>query len=285
MNDLRWPAPAKINLFLHVVGARADGYHELQTLFQFLDFGDELRFEIRPDGRIAQTKPLPGIAVAEDLNLRAARLLQKHSGCSMGVDITVTKRIPVGGGLGGGSSNAATVLVALNALWDIGLSLEELAEIGLQLGADVPVFVRGHCAWAEGVGERLTPMEAAETPVLVVCPGVAVATAVVFRAPDLTHHTPPIRIQGFSMAQTRNDCEPVARRLFPEVGAVLDFLAAHAPARMSGTGACCFALCESREEAQALAAVVPARWSSFVAERRNHSPLHEMAARVERIEL
>jgi 4-diphosphocytidyl-2-C-methyl-D-erythritol kinase len=188
----RWPAPAKINLFLHVLGRRDDGYHVLQTLFQFLDYADELHFQLRADGVIGRTCELAGVAAPDDLVVRAANLLRSRAGVSMGVDITVNKLLPLGGGLGGGSSNAATVLVALNELWQTGLSPAELAALGLELGADVPVFVYGHAAWAEGIGERLTPYDTDESPVLVIDPGCRVPTGVVFGDPELTRDTPGI---------------------------------------------------------------------------------------------
>ncbi len=268
-----WPAPAKINLFLHVVGRRPDGYHLLQTLFQFLDYGDELAFRLRDDAVIRRLRDLPGVPEADDLVVRAARLLQAATGCGRGVVIEVEKRIPLGGGLGGGSSNAATVLVALNRLWGTGLDATALAALGVRLGADVPVFVHGQAAWAEGVGERLTPYAPAETAVLVIHPGCHVPTAAVFGAPDLTRTTPLLRIHDFSRACVHNDCEPVTRRLYPEVARALDWLAPRAPARMSGTGACVFACFDTLNAAQAVGAEVPSEWTWFAAWRRNESPL------------
>ncbi|MEQ8663911.1 MAG: 4-(cytidine 5'-diphospho)-2-C-methyl-D-erythritol kinase [Gammaproteobacteria bacterium] len=274
-----WPAPAKINLFLHVTGRRADGYHLLQTLFQFLEVADRLDFGIRADGRIERASALPGVAAEDDLVVRAARLLKAHTGCAFGADIHVHKVLPLGGGLGGGSSDAATVLVALDILWGLELGVDALAALGLELGADVPVFVRGHSAWAEGVGEILAPCEPDEGAILVVTPACAVSTARVFADPDLTRHTPPIKMPSFSLARSRNDCEPVTRRLYPPVGAALDWLARHAPARMSGTGASVYAFFDRLEQAEAVARQVPAPWRALATRRVNRSPLRERATR------
>lgn len=280
LGSTRWPAPAKINLFLHVVGRRADGYHLLQTLFQFLDYGDQLHFDLRPDGRIRRVHELPGVPPDQDLVVRAARLLQAKSGVTQGADIRVEKLLPMGGGLGGGSSNAATALVALNELWQARLGVAALAKLGLALGADVPVFVHGQAAWAEGVGERLTPYEAEEASVLVVHPGCQVPTAMIFDHPDLTRDTPPIKLHDFSLARSHNDCEPVTRRLYPEVGRALDWLARYAPARMSGTGACVFARFATPREALAVATEVPAEWAWFTARCCNRSPLQDRLAAI-----
>ena len=268
-----WPAPAKINLFLHVTGRRADGYHLLQTLFQFVDFCDELDFSLRADGDVRRLSALSGVPPEHDLVVRAARLLQSASGSRQGVDIRVRKRVPLGGGLGGGSSDAATVLVALNELWGTGLDSPALAALGLQLGADVPVFVHGQAAWAEGVGEILTPCPSAETAVLVITPPCQVETARVFTAPDLTRHTPPIKMPAFSLTGSGNDCERVTRRLYPEVGEALDWLSRFAPARMSGTGASVYALFDELDQAAEVAHQVPPTWRHFCAKRLNRSPL------------
>ncbi len=268
-----WPAPAKINLFLHIVGRRPDGYHLLQTHFQFLDHGDELRFAVRADGAIRRVTDLPGVPAEADLVVRAAQALQAASGCRLGADIAVEKRLPMGGGLGGGSSNAATVLVALDRLWGTGLGVEALASLGLTLGADVPVFVRGEAAWAEGVGERLIPLAADEPWCVVIHPACEVPTAAVFKHPELTRDTPAMTIPGLPPDLMHNDCEPVTRRLYPAVGAALDWLSGHAPARMSGTGACIFASFDTREAALTVGRLVPAPWSWFVARRCNRSPL------------
>jgi 4-diphosphocytidyl-2-C-methyl-D-erythritol kinase len=275
---LTLPAPAKLNRMLHITGRRADGYHALQTLFQFLDHGDTLHFSRRDDGALRLTPSLPGVAAEDNLILRAGRLLQAETGRRYGADIHVEKRLPMGGGLGGGSSDAATTLLGLNALWGLGLSCDRMADLGLSLGADVPVFVHGHAAWAEGVGERLTPV-ALDTPwFLVLHPGVAVATGAVFEAPQLTRHTPPITmaraLQG-GAGSWRNDCETTVCRLHPEVGLALDWLSARAPAGLTGTGACLFATLDDREAAARLLAEVPGRWTAFMARGLNRSPLHD----------
>ncbi len=277
-----WPAPAKVNLFLHVVGRRADGYHLLQTMFQFLSMGDDLEFAVRGDGEIRRLNELPGVPAETDLVVRAARLLQLATGTSHGANIRTHKRLPLGGGLGGGSSNAATVLVALNELWDTHLSLAALATLGLQLGADVPVFVHGQAAWAEGVGERLTPVDLPEPWFLVIHPACQVPTGAVFGDPELTRNTPVSTIHGLSLATAHNDCEPVTRRLFPAVAQALDWLAKFARARMSGTGACIFAEFESEAAATLVADQVPVQWTRFVAAGRNRSPLCERLALAQR---
>lgn len=265
-----WLAPAKLNLFLHITGRRADGYHRLQTVFQFLDFGDRLRFAVREDGRIRLRTPLPGVPPERDLSVRAARLLQAASGTPLGVDITLDKRLPLGGGLGGGSSDAATTLVALNRLWGTGLDAAALAELGLRLGADVPVFVRGRAAWAEGVGERLTPVDLPEPWYLVLCPPVHVSTAEVFSAPQLQRDCPPITIRDFLAGRpTRNVCEPVVRARHPEVAAALEALSAFGEARMTGTGACGFVAFERQTQARDALAALEARWPGFVARGMN----------------
>src|SRR3972149_2176147 len=268
-----WPAPAKLNLFLHVVGRRSDGYHLLQTVFQFLDYSDQLRFSVRSDGRMLRHSNYSDINPEDDLVIRAARALQAETGCALGVEITVTKQLPMGGGLGGGSSNAATTLVALNQVWSLGLSTDRLAGIGLSLGADVPVFVRGHAAWAEGVGDLLTEIELEECWYLVINPGCIVPTAGIFSSPDLTRNTPAITIRDFLKSGGHNDCEPVVRRLYPEVAAVLDWLEQYAGARLTGTGACVFAGFSNKEQAEKIHASLPSNWQGFVASGLNCSPL------------
>ena len=277
----RWPAPAKINLFLHVIGRRSDGYHLLQTHFQFLDYGDYLGFNITHDGRVTRANDLADIPVDKDLIVRAARLLQPFAKGNVGVSIFVDKLLPAGGGLGGGSSDAATTLVALNELWETGLTQDELAEIGLQLGADIPVFVHGHAAWAEGVGERLIPLNAPEGPVLVVYAGEMVSTSEVFSHPELTRDTPAIKIHDLASVTLVNDCEDITRRIYPEVGKVLDRLGQHADARMSGTGACIFAAFESISQALSVVERMPEPWAWFVAERCNISPLIEKLRKIQ----
>ena len=280
MTAQTWPAPAKINHFLHIVGRRADGYHLLQTVFQFLDLADELRIAATADGQVRCAGNYPQASAPEDLAFRAARALQQAGGVSQGAEIYVRKRIPIGGGLGGGSSDAATTLTALNRLWGLGLSAEQLAEIGLSLGADVPVFVHGFAAWAEGVGERLSPIVLPENWFLLIHPNCRVATAAVFQAPDLRRDGPRIAQRDFLAGAGRNDCEPVTRRVYPEVGAALDWLAARgAKARLSGTGASVFAAFSREDEARALLAELPAKWRGFATRGRNRSPLLDAAAR------
>ena len=271
--SIGWPAPAKINLFLHITGQRSDGYHLLQTLFQFLEVGDELGFEVRSDGVINRTVAVPGVPASEDLVVKAATLLQQHSGTNLGADIAIDKRLPMGGGLGGGSSDAATVLVALNELWSLGLPRSRLAEIGLVLGADVPVFVLGRAAWAEGVGEILEPADLKQTAVVVITPACQVDTTCVFRDADLTRNTRPITMHAASLPGTGNDCEPVTRRLYPEVGEALDWLSQFAEARMSGTGSSVFASFDNMGEAAEVARQVPQCWTCITTRRINRSPL------------
>lgn len=271
--SLVWPAPAKLNLFLHITGRRADGYHLLQTVFQFLEYGDDIRFAIREDGAIRRHGDVPSVPEAADLMVRAAQLLKAETGCPLGADIGITKRLPMGGGLGGGSSDAATVLVALNQHWGLGLDTDRLAALGLALGADVPVFVRGVAAWAEGVGEVLTPVAPAEPWYLVVKPPVEVPTGAVFGAPELTRDCLPITIPDFLSGRGSNVCEPVVRRHFPEVGKVLDWLGQHGDARLTGTGSCVFVAFEARASAEAVMTGLPATWQGFVARGTNRSPL------------
>lgn len=286
MNTTLWPAPAKLNLFLHVVGRRADGYHDLQTVFQFLDLEDSVAITPRPDGRVRRVSTLPEVSEDDDLVVRAARLLQEETGTAQGADIVVEKRIPMGAGLGGGSSDAATTLVALDKLWGLHLGVARLASLGLRLGADVPVFVGGTSAWAEGVGERLEPVEL-ETPwYLVVNPGCAVSTARVFSDPALTRDSTPLRIRDFLaaggertlslralMAGARNDCEPVVRALYPEVDEALRWLSRCGDARMTGTGGCVFAPFREQERARACLRALPEGWDGFVARGLNRSNL------------
>jgi 4-diphosphocytidyl-2-C-methyl-D-erythritol kinase len=271
-----WPAPAKLNLCLHVTGRRADGYHLLQTVFQLIDVCDEILVDVVPGGAIRRPEGPAGVAPDADLAVRAARLLQTVSGCRLGAELRVRKRIPAGGGLGGGSSDAATVLVALNALWGLDWPVERLAALGLQLGADVPVFVHGRSAWAEGVGERLAPIELPAAWYLVVCPDCAVSTAEIFSAPELTRNTPETTISGFLSTGGRNDCEPVVRRRYPAVAAALDWVSARSgdyPAKLTGTGGCVFAAFGTEGEARAALAGLPPRWTGFAARGLAESPL------------
>ena len=266
-----WPAPAKLNLFLHVTGRRADGFHNLQTLFQLLDWGDEIGIEVSDDARIECVAGPATIAPEDDLTVRAARALQQATGTRRGARIRVRKRIPLGGGLGGGSSDAATTLRVLNRLWKSGLTQADLARIGTTVGSDVPVFLYGSSAWGSGRGEQLTPIELPPAWYLIVHPGVAVATASIFQAPELTRNSPLVTMRGFSQAQTRNDCEPVVRQSFPEVAAALDWLGPGA--RLSGTGSCVFVAFDDAAAAERVAARVPDEWTSFVARGVNRSPL------------
>jgi 4-diphosphocytidyl-2-C-methyl-D-erythritol kinase len=277
-----WPAPAKLNLFLHILGRRADGYHELQSCFQFVDLCDELVFNVRSDGKILRHTEIADVAEEADLCVRAARALQQASGTSLGVDISLLKRIPVGGGLGGGSSDAATCLVALNHLWGLNRSTDELAALGLKLGADVPVFVRGRVAWAEGVGERITllypPLAPLETNYLILKPNVFVSTALVFQDPELTRNSAPITIHGFLATGGRNDCWNVVRRRFAEVARAFDWLSRFGPARLTGTGACVFLACETEARGREILREVPPAWTAFLARGLNDSPLLERLA-------
>jgi len=270
-----WPAPAKLNLFLHVTGRRRDGYHELQTVFQLLDLCDTLSFEPREDGLVERVSGNEGVDPAEDLTLRAARLLRDRTGTRSGVSLSVHKRIPLQGGLGGGSSDAATTLVALNELWRTGLGVDALAELGLVLGADVPVFVRGRSAWAEGVGEILTAVDLPARWFAVVRPAVAVSTAEVFQAAELTRNSPKITIRGFLQMGGHNDCEPVVAARHPEVRRAIEWLGRSGAARMTGTGSCVFAAFPTRDEAAAALAGLPEGWQGFVARGLATSPLLE----------
>ena len=279
VGQTHWPAPAKLNLFLHVTGRRADGYHELQTLFQLIDLADEMALTVREDGVIERPAGPIDVMPEDDLAVRAARALKAATGSPLGVSIRLRKRIPVGGGLGGGSSDAATALLALNELWGCGLSNPELARLGLPLGADVPVFIKGSSAWAEGVGERLTPVTLPEAWYVIVHPGVHVRTGRVFQSPELTRNSSLITIRAFFESGGRNDCEPVVRTQFPQVAEALEWLGRYAGAHLTGTGSCVFAACASAIEAERLAARVPDRWKSYVARGLNTSPVHDRLKR------
>lgn len=278
MHELTLPAPAKINRFLHITSQRDDGYHELQTLFQFIDLADTLSFTLRSDRQIIVDAKIPGLQVKENLITLAAKALQQATNSTHGVEIELTKRIPLGGGLGGGSSDAATTLLALNKLWQLKLSLGQLAQIGLQLGADVPVFVHGHSAWAEGIGEQLTPLEAPESWLLLIVPPVQISTVEIFFDQALSRDTAPCRITTSLVDTGKNDCEPVVRRLYPEVSLALDWLNEFALARMTGTGSCVFAPLADKAAAQKLADRVAtelgASYKGFVVRALNVSPLH-----------
>lgn len=268
------PAPAKLNLFLHVTGRRPDGYHTLQTAFRLLDWGDSLSFTLREDGQVRRVSELAEVEPEADLVVRAARLLQAETGTGLGVDIEVCKRLPMGGGLGGGSSDAATVLMALNRLWQLGLSRGRLQELGLRLGADVPFFVFGRNAFAEGVGEKLLPVALARAWYVVISPQVSVPTAAIFAAEELTRNTPPIKIADFAAVATRNDLEPVARARFPAVGAVIDWLQQYGPARMTGSGACVFVEVASEAAAREVVSACPPEWRGWWAKSLDVHPLH-----------
>ncbi|AZZ46460.1 4-(cytidine 5'-diphospho)-2-C-methyl-D-erythritol kinase [Pseudomonadaceae bacterium SI-3] len=280
MLALTLPAPAKLNLMLHILGRRADGYHELQTLFQFLDYGDELTFRPRADGQIRLHTDLPGVDHDSNLIVRAARLLQTHSGCAQGADIELSKHLPMGGGIGGGSSDAATTLLGLDHLWQTHLGEDTLAEIGLALGADVPVFVRGRAAFAEGVGERLQPVELNEPWYLVIAPQVSVSTAEIFSDPELTRNTPAITVRSLLAGGGHNDCQPVVERRYPEVRNALSLLNKFVPARMTGTGACVFGSFPNKGEADKVCRQLPADLPAFVAQGRNISMLHRKLAQL-----
>ena len=281
------PAPAKLNLFLHVIGRRPDGYHLLQTVLQLVDHCDYLDFSLRMDGLIQRATEVPGVMPDEDLTVRAARLLQESAqarwGKSLpGVDITINKRLPLGGGLGGGSSDAATTLIALNYLWQTGFSRMELMTLGLKLGADVPFFLFGQNAFAEGVGEVLTPLETGESWHVVIEPGVSVPTASIFAAPDLTRNTKPVKITDFSPGVVlaggfgRNDLQPVVARRFEPVAAALKWLAQHGEARMTGSGACVFCAFPDELAADAVLRNVPQHWKTWKARAIARHPMHAL---------
>ena len=272
-----YPAPAKLNLFLHVVGRRADGYHLLQTAFRLVDHGDSLRFSPRADGEVRLATLLPGVPPESDLTVRAARLLQAETGCRQGVEIAVDKRLPMGGGLGGGSSDAATVLLALNHLWRLGLPRAQLQQIGLTLGADVPVFVGGRNAFAEGVGEALQPLDLMPAWYVVLEPPVAVPTAAIFGAPELKRDTAPMAVADWAPGVGINDLQAVAVARFPPVADHLRWLAGYGDARMSGSGACVFAEFDSSQAAQAVLAELPATMVGWVAAGLERHPLWALA--------
>ena len=280
---MKLSAPAKLNLFLHITGRRADGYHNLQTLFQLLDYGDELVFSPRGDGRIAIEPAIPGVPLAQNLIYRAAQLLRRHSGRRLGAHIQLLKKLPVGGGLGGGSSDAATALVGLNQLWQLNLAVGQLAELGLQLGADVPVFVRGQTAWGEGVGEQLTPLQTPPDWFLVIAPDCHVDTGKVFSHQALTRDTPILKIRAsFERGAAdlwRNDCQGVVEMLYPEVKTAREWLQQYdANARMTGTGACVFARFASQQAALSALAERPDNTRGFVARGVDRSPLCEIGS-------
>ncbi|WP_205622148.1 4-(cytidine 5'-diphospho)-2-C-methyl-D-erythritol kinase [Aestuariibacter salexigens] len=277
-----WPSPAKLNLFLHITGRNDRGYHNLQTLFQMLDYGDEIQFDINTSGKVTLHHSLPDVADDDNLIVRAANALKRATDCQLGAHIEVKKVLPMGGGLGGGSSNAATTLVALNHLWQLNLSVSQLAKIGIQLGADVPVFVEGKTAFAEGVGEKLLPCEQPEKWFLVAHPGIQVSTAEVFAAADLPRNTALISWQQYSFDTTHNDCQKIVMQQQPKVAKLLRWLIEYAPSRMTGTGACCFAIFEHAEQAQDVLQKLPDEWSGFVARGVNDSPLLTFLSQLKR---
>jgi len=273
-STLTLPAPAKLNLGLHICGRRADGYHNLQTVFQFIDACDELHFARREDANVTVNPPLSGVAPQDNLILRAAIALQRHCDCKLGADIHINKRLPMGGGIGGGSSNAATTLVALNLLWRCGLSREQLKTIGITLGADVPIFIHGHAAFAEGVGEQLHDVGIDEPWYLVLVPQVHVSTAHIFSHEELTRHSEIMKMSAFLGQGSRNDCEALVRKLYPAVDEALRWLSRFGLAQLTGTGACVYSAHRLREQAEAIAAQVPKDWHWFIARGCNESPLY-----------
>lgn len=278
MNTLSLLSPAKLNLMLHITGRRPDGYHLLQTVFQLLDYGDTLHFTPREDNKITLSPAIPGVANDNNLIVKAARLLQQQTATGFGVDIELEKILPMGGGIGGGSSNAATTLLALNQLWELHLSLDQLADIGLQLGADVPVFVRGHSAWAEGIGEQLHAMTIPETWYLVLKPDCEVSTSEIFSHKQLTRNTSPITMAAFFEQDNLNDCQQVVRNLYPPVDSALKWLSEHSannrPARLTGTGACVYTDFPDKESAQRVFSQLPKGLQGFIAKGVDVSPSH-----------
>ena len=269
-----WPAPAKLNLFLNIVGRRADGYHLLQTVFQILDWGDAIRIRLRADNRIVRVGGLDDVPPEKDLAIRAADLLREHAGSESGADIEIQKRTPSGGGLGGGSSDAATTLVALNKIWNLNASEDDLVDLGLKLGADVPLFIRGRSAFAEGIGEKLVPIDLPTRHYLVLDPGVHSSTAELFQAAELTRNSPPTTIADFlDGACTGNAFTPLVRARFPEVAVALEWLKAHGDARLTGSGGCVFVATESADEADRIARACPPQFRAFRATGVNRSPL------------
>ena len=275
-----WPAPAKINLFLHVVGRRDDGYHLLQTAFRLIDLADTLRFAPRGDSAVRLAREMPGVPEDTELSVRAARLLQAAAGCTLGVDISVRKSIPMGGGLGGGSSDAATTLAALNRLWRLDLPRSRLAELALKLGADVPFFLHGANAFGEGVGEMLTTLDLAPSWYVVLVPPVAVPTREIFTAPELTRNTKKVKISSFSAGFGRNDLEPVVCRRYPVVAAHLAWLSEFGDARLSGSGSCVFAEFSTEPQARSVIARMPAGMRGYVARGLNLHPLADILGTV-----
>ena len=275
MISITLPSPAKLNLFLHILDRRDDGYHNLQTLFQILDYGDQLSFSVNKQSEINIINPIEGVAAEENLVFKAARALQQATDCHWGCDIQLDKKLPMGAGLGGGSSNAATTLVGLNSLWQCDLSLDQLAEIGRDLGADIPIFVKGFSAFAEGIGDKLTPIPLDEFWYLVVTPKIKVSTEQIFCHSELTRNAPAIKIRALSEELYRNDCQSVVETLYPEVKQVSDWLKRYGNPIMTGTGASVYCRFDSQQEAKKAQQTMPNSWSSFVAKGINQSPLHK----------
>ena len=275
MISITLSAPPKLNLFLHITGRRDDGYHNLETLFQLLDGGDQLTFTPNKTGTISLSPQVEGVPESDNLIVRAAKLLQTKSGSQLGCHIELDKRLPMGAGLGGGSSNAATTLLALNALWHCHYSLKELAQLGVQLGADVPVFVEGKTAYAEGIGEQLIPTEIAECWYLVITPPCKVPTWQIFSHPELTRHSPPTKIRALSEEQYRNDCQAIAEKLYPQIKEVVEWLQTYGNPMMTGTGASVFCRCATQAEGERILFNVPSQWTGFVAKGVNHSEVHK----------
>lgn len=273
LNQLSLIAPAKLNLFLHINGRLDNGYHELETLFVFLDYGDTLHFKTNTSDKIVLTTQISGLNDTDNLIYKAAVALKEATGCKLGAEISFDKRLPSGGGVGGGSSDAATTLLALNALWQLNLSLQELANIGVQLGADVPVFINGRAAIAHGIGEQLEAVELPQKWYLVVHPNVHISTGLIFNDPELPRNTPKLSSHWQSVNH-RNDCEELVKKRYPEVEKTLNWLLKYAPSRMTGTGACCFVSFETQHAAQAALNMLPDTWQGFVARSTNISPAH-----------
>ncbi|MBW8191832.1 4-(cytidine 5'-diphospho)-2-C-methyl-D-erythritol kinase [Neiella marina] len=273
-NTITLPSPAKLNLFLHINGQLPNGYHELQTLFQFIDYGDSLTFSSRADGNIVLTTEMAGVAHDDNLIVRAARLLQQHTDCNQGVTISIDKVLPMGGGIGGGSSNAATVLLACNYIWNTKLPAATLAKLGLQLGADVPVFVHGKATLAEGVGEKFTDMNPPEPWYLVIFPNVHVNTATIFQHPDLPRSTPKLASANILASDLGNDCQKLVSKTYPQVEKALRWLLEYAPSKLTGTGSCVFASFETQQQAHQTLLDLPEPMTGFVAKGCNTSPLH-----------
>ena len=274
-NSLTLPSPAKLNLFLHITGRRADGYHNLQTLFQLLDYGDEIQLTLNQTGRVTLLNQIEGVATEQNLIYRAAQLLVPYKQPEQGAEIGFQKQLPMGGGIGGGSSNAATVLIGLNHLWNLQLSNGKLCELGASLGADIPVFVKGRTAWAEGIGEQLTPIDLPEKWYLILAPDCHVSTVEIFSHKDLTRDHRPITVAAFLDSGGQNDCQTVVTKLYPEVGEAMNWLNKYSHAQMTGTGACVFAPFPDRQRAEAVFAQCPLNVRGFIAKGVNHSPLHQ----------